>query len=84
MQLHDCQSKDEQVHWAVERLKQGGRIYEIALWLGGVDYPMRIIAGTKSALRAEGKAVTKALEKVRDAGGEEHNVLAWRIENRTL
>jgi hypothetical protein len=68
MKLYNYQSEEEQVAWAVEQLKRGGRIHDIGLWLGGVDRPMRIVAGTKLALRAEGKTVVKAIEKVRDAG----------------
>lgn len=47
MKLYDCRSEGEQIAWAVEHLKKGGRIHDISLWLGGVDWPMRIVAGVK-------------------------------------
>lgn len=79
MKLHTCTSEDEQIGWAVEHLRKGGRLHDTALWLGGVDRPMRVIAGAKSRLRTEGKILTKAMEAVYDAAGEEHEVLAWRL-----
>ncbi len=39
---------------------------------------MSVVAGVKVALRAQGWTVTKAMEKVRDADNEMHDVLAWR------
>jgi hypothetical protein len=60
-------------------LKKGGRIHDISLWLGGVDHPMRIVAEVKRMLKAEGRCVTKAMEVVRDAEGEDHQLLAWRL-----
>lgn len=59
MKLYDCRSEDEQIAWAVEHLKKGGRIHDISLWLGGVDRPMQIVAGVKRALRAEGKGSSR-------------------------
>jgi hypothetical protein len=82
VKLHNCNSEDEQIRWAVDHLKKGGRLHDIALWLGGVDHPMRIIAGAKVSLRTEGNILTKALEKVYDAAGQEHEVLAWRLGSR--
>jgi hypothetical protein len=82
VKLFNCKSESEQAAWAVEHLKEGGRIHEISLWLGGVDYPMQIVAKVKTILRAEGRIVTKAIETVRDVGGEDHCVLAWRLEGK--
>ena len=82
MKLYNCKSEQEQVQWAIEHLNKGGRIHDDALWLGGVDRPMLIVAGVKCALRAEGKFLAKAIETVRDAEGEEHEVLAWRLALR--
>lgn len=79
MKLYDCRSEAEQIRWAVEHLRKGGRLHDDALWLGGVDRPMRVIAGAKIALRAEGGTVTKAMEKLLDVEGAEHDVLAWRL-----
>jgi hypothetical protein len=79
MKLFNCRSESDQIAWAVEHLRKGGRIHDIGLWLGGVDRPMRIVAGVKLVLRAEGKAVVKAMEKVRDAAGDDHTVLTWRM-----
>lgn len=81
MKLYNCKSEPDQVAWAAERLKAGGRVHDIALSLGGVDQPMRVIARAKQALRAEGWTVTKALEKVLDAEGRIHNILSWRATN---
>ncbi|WP_158933173.1 hypothetical protein [Acidisphaera sp. S103] len=82
VKLFNCASESEQAAWAVEHLKKGGRIHEISLWLGGVDRPMRIVAEVKAILRAEGCSVAKAIEAVRDAAGEDHKVLAWRLESK--
>jgi hypothetical protein len=79
VKLSNCTSETEQTAWAVEHLKKGGRIHDISLWLGGVDRPMRTIAAMKLILRAEGRIVTKAMETVRDVGGQDHQVLAWRL-----
>jgi hypothetical protein len=79
VKLYNCNSEDEQISWAVDHLKKGGRLHDIALWLGGVDRPMEIIAGAKVTLRTEGKILTKAMEKVYDTEGKEHEVLAWRL-----
>jgi hypothetical protein len=82
VKLFNCMSESEQATWAVEHLKKGGRIHEILLWLGGVDRPMQIVAKVKLILRAEGHIVTKAIEAVRDVAGEDHDVLAWRLESK--
>jgi hypothetical protein len=82
VKLFNCTSGSEQAAWAVEHLKEGGRIHEISLWLGGVDRPMEIVAKVKMILRAEGRIVTKAIETVRDIDGEDHRVLAWRLESK--
>jgi hypothetical protein len=82
LKLFQCTSASEQAAWAVEHLKNGGRIHDISLWLGGVDHPMRIVAKVKLILRAEGHIVTKAMETVRDVAGEDHQVLTWRLANR--
>ena len=79
MELYNCKTEAEQAIWVADHLRKGGRIHDIGLWLGGVDRPMRVIAQAKMALRAEGQRVTKAFEIVRDAAGERHNVLAWRL-----
>lgn len=81
VRLYNCKTSDEQIAWAVTHLKRGGRVYDIGLWLGGVDRPMQLIRDTKIALRAEGWVVTKALEPVRDAANEEHMMLCWRARN---
>ena len=39
MQLYNCKSEEEQTNWAIKHLRRGGRIHDIALWLGGVDQP---------------------------------------------
>jgi fatty acid-binding protein DegV len=80
VKLRNCMSESEQVTWAVEHLKKGGRIHEISLWLGGVDRPMQIVAKVKLILRAQGRIVTKAIETVRDVAGEDHHVLSWRLK----
>ena len=82
MKLYQCGSEAEQIRWSIEHLRKGGRLHDLSLWLGGVDHPMRIIAGAKVALRAEGRTVTKAMETVLDCEGEEHEVLAWRLSPR--
>jgi hypothetical protein len=82
VKLFNCRSGSEQAAWAVEHLKKGGRIHEISLWLGGVDHPMQIVAKVKMILRSEGRIVTKAIETVRDVDGEDHRVLAWRLEGK--
>jgi len=84
MKLAYCDSENEQIAWAVEHLKKGGRIHDISLWLGGVDRPMQIVAAVKRILRAEGRVVTKAMETVRDADGEDHHVLAWRLASEKV
>ena len=80
--LFNRATEGEQAAWAVEPLKKAGRLHNISLWLGGVDRLMQIIAKVKLILRAEGRAVTKAIETVRDVDGEDHHVLAWRLEDR--
>jgi hypothetical protein len=74
----------EQVAWTVERLKAGSRIHDGALWVGGVERPMRVIASAKQRLRAEGWKVTKALERMHDAEGRMHQVLSWRAKDDAL
>jgi hypothetical protein len=83
VKLSNCTSEGEQIAWAVDHLKNGGRIHDLLLWLGGVDRPMRIVAEAKMILRAEGRTVTKALEMVRDVDGEAHHVLAWRLASKS-
>ncbi|MGT2516834.1 hypothetical protein ACVOMT_23965 (plasmid) [Sphingomonas panni] len=41
---------------------------------------MRLLAKTKLALRAEGLAVTSIMKNVRDAAGETHDILTWRVK----
>ena len=82
VKLFNCKSESEQGAWAVEHLKEGGRIHDISLWLGGVDRPMQIVAKVKMILRAAGRIVTKAIETVRDVDAEDHRVLAWRLEGK--
>jgi hypothetical protein len=81
VKLSSCGSESEQTAWAVAHLKNGGRIHDLSLWLGGVDRPMRIVAEVKRILRAEGRVLTKTMETVRDVDGKDHRVLAWRIAN---
>lgn len=81
MKLYNCKSEPDQVAWTAERLKAGARVHDVALSLGGVDQPMRVIAGAKQVLRAEGWTVTKAFEKVSDAEGRLHDILSWRATN---
>jgi hypothetical protein len=40
---------------------------------------MRVVAAVKQMLRAEGRRVSKAIETVCDAEGEDHQILAWRL-----
>ena len=82
VKLSNCASEGEQVAWTINHLKNGRRIHDVVLWLGGVDRPMRILAEAKMILRAEGRTVTKALEVVRDVDGEAHQVLAWRLASK--
>ena len=49
MKLYQCQTEAGQIRWSVGHLRKGGRLHDVSLWLGGVDYPMRIIAGAKVA-----------------------------------
>lgn len=79
MKLYNCKTEADQAAWAVEHLKKGGRVHDIDLWLGGVDRPMRVIAKAKQMLRAQGRVVTKAMETVQDAAGENHPTLTWRL-----
>lgn len=81
MKLYNCKSEPEQIGWAASHLKAGGRIHDVALWLAGIDRPMRVIAGAKLLLRADGWAVTRAFEKVRDAEGQTHHILSWRASS---
>ncbi|MFZ3481889.1 hypothetical protein [Sphingomonas sp. 3-13AW] len=78
--LYECESEHEQTAWAVSHLKAGGAISDVSLWLAGIDRPMRLLAKTKSALREEGLVVTSSMKNVRDAAGETHDVLTWRVE----
>jgi hypothetical protein len=79
VRLFACRTESEQAAWAVAHLKRGGRIHDISLRLGGVDRPMRVVAAVKQMLRAEGRRVSKAIETVCDAEGEDHQILAWRL-----
>ena len=78
-QLYNCTTEAQQAAWAANHLRKGGRVPDIGLWLGGVDRPMRVLRLAKVALRAEGHRVVAAVEPLRDAAGELHDVIAWRI-----
>ncbi len=80
--LHRCSTDEERIAWAVARLKDGGSIDDVSLWLAGVDRPMRIVAGVRSELRSQGIPVARVLRKVRDAAGDLHEVLTWFIGPR--
>jgi hypothetical protein len=77
--LHDCTSEEDRVSWAIGHMGKGGRITDTGLWLGGVDYPMQLIAAIKTRLRTSGRVMSKAMERMFDAEGIEHEVLAWRL-----
>ena len=79
VRLYNCTTEAEQAAWAVDHLRKGGRIHDIGLWLGGVDRPMRVLALAKVALRSEGHTLVRTVEPLRDAAGEIHDVLAWRL-----
>lgn len=78
--LYQCESEHDQTAWAVAHLKAGGAISDVSLWLAGIDRPMRLLAKTKLALRVEGLAVTSIMKNVRDAAGETHDILTWRVK----
>ena len=79
IRLYNCTTEAEQAAWAVDHLRKGGRIHDVGLWLGGVDRPMRVLALAKVALRSEGHRLVAGMEPLRDAAGEIHDVLAWRL-----
>ena len=78
--LRDCTTRHDRTAWAVTHLRAGGVISDLSLWLSGVDRPMRLVADAKSALRAEGLFVGKALRRARDAAGQTHDVLTWSMK----
>ncbi|MGK9236353.1 hypothetical protein KXS07_31515 [Inquilinus limosus] len=77
--LWQCATEDEQVDWIVSRLREGRQLRDPLLFLGGVDRPVRTVGRAKAILRAEGLSVASSIAVVKDAQGEDHPALAWRL-----
>lgn len=84
IRLHQCASEDEQAVWTAARMRRGGTVDDVSLWLAGVERPVRLMGRVRTALRREGLRVVAAMKDVRDAAGDEHRILTWRLEDRTI